>query len=97
MKIYNQTIQFPTRTAVKLIGGHPAAGTLITEGVVIDTIDDSHEPYYQCLILGNPRAVYPYTASNYRIVSQSELQKAYEENLPQLNDATIMRLFNCII
>ena len=97
MKIYNQTIQFPERTAVQLIGGHPAAGILLTQGVVLDTIDDSREPYYECFITGNPRAVYPYTRSPYRILAQSELREASGKNLPQLDGETIARLFSCII
>lgn len=73
MKVYNQTIKFPEPALADIIGGHPAAGPVITEGIVIDTIDDSKEPYYNCYITGNPLAVYPYTPSPYRIFPQSQL------------------------
>lgn len=74
MKIYNQEIKYPRKTLVKLIGGHPDGGYLITEGVVLDTLDDSREPYYSCRIIGNPQAVYPYTKSRDRLFNQSELE-----------------------
>lgn len=89
MKIYNQTIKFPEPTPVKLVGGHPAGGILLTQGVVIDTIDDSREPYYECYITadGNPAAVYPYTSSRYRIFSQSELAAVNPDRwLPIIDD-----------
>lgn len=73
MKIYQQEIKFPQPTYARIIGGHPEGSLVLTQGVVIDTLDDSIEPYYDCLIIGNTAAVYPYTASRRRILSQSQL------------------------
>ena len=97
MKIYNLAIEYPIRTRVRLIGGQPAGGDLITRGVVIDTIDDSSEPYYECYITGNPQAVYPYTDSRYRILSQSELCPATELKHGVVTDHDIKSLFSNII
>ena len=97
MKIYNLAIEYPIRTRVRLIGGHPAGGDLITRGVVIDTIDDSREPYYECYITGNPQAVYPYTDSTRRIFSQSELKPLPELQHGVVTDHIIKSLFGNII
>lgn len=97
MRIYNLAIEYPIRTRVRLIGGHPAGGDLITRGVVIDTLDDSREPYYECYITGNPQAVYPYTDSRHRIFTQSELCPAPEKEHGVVTDQNIKSLFSNII
>lgn len=89
MKIYHQTIKFPQPTMAIIIGGHPAAGPVITEGVVIDTLDDSQEPYYSCYITGNPSAVYPYTSSRYRIFAQSELAPHPDNKIVRVNNQDV--------
>lgn len=81
-KLYNQAIKFPYPMYARIIGGHPAADIVMTEGVALDTLDDSQEPYYQCRIIGDPRAVYPYTNSPKRILMQSELAPLSKLNHP---------------
>ncbi|SFM55787.1 hypothetical protein [Nitrosomonas communis] len=41
MRAYNQAIKLPEPAMATIIGGHPAAGPVITEGVLIGTLDDS--------------------------------------------------------
>jgi hypothetical protein len=41
MRVDHQTIKFPEPTMDAIIGSHKAAGSIITEGVVIGTLDDN--------------------------------------------------------
>jgi hypothetical protein len=98
-KIYDMKIKFPVRSLAVIVGGHPEGGLVITEGVVIDTLDESKEPYYQCHVTGNPRAVYPYTDSRKRIFSQSELAEPRKGSkaLDTLSPDIINALFGNVI
>lgn len=93
MRIYDKTIKFPETTHVRIIGGHPAAGLLLTKGVVLDTLDDSQEPYYECYIIGDPRAVFPYTESRCRTLEQSVLEAVDDETVGRYRDKVFEELF----
>lgn len=80
-KIFNKEIKFSKGSLVTLVGGHPEGGFLIVDGVVFDTENDAEPRYYCHIIMGNQRAVYPYTASKERIFSQSELAEATDRDL----------------
>lgn len=80
-RIFNKEIKFSNRSLVTLVGGHPEGGFLIIDGMVFDTRNDIEPRYYCRIIMGNPRAVYPYTASSERVFSQSELADATEKEL----------------
>lgn len=97
MKLYHIEIKFPQPTYARIIGGHPEGSLVLTQGVSVDTLDDSNEPYYDCLLVGNPQAVYPYTQSNRRIFSQSELYPVPDDQIGVISDCIIKSLCSNII
>lgn len=84
VKLYGTEVKFPEGCLVELVGGHPNGSPLVTKGVLVNTIapaEPGGDVVYLCEVLGDPKAVYPYTENGQRIVGQEHLTHHFRDGL----------------